>query len=347
MQVEKAVTTDVFDEIQTDDDFTTFSASQKNDTGEKEVQNAKENGDFKQGAQIENAETSWEALQEEIKQINMEELPVYYTTDIVKIRKGPSLESEVYQIAPVRTVVKKISEEEDFTKIYYSEGIYFVASKYLREKPENESTHLVVIDAGHQQKGNSEKEPVGPGSATMKAKVAGGTSGVASGLKEYELTLAVSLKLKSELESRGYEVIMIRTTNDVNISNAERAQLANQAGADAFIRVHANGSENPAANGAMTICQTAENPYNSALYTQSKELSVKVLDAFVSATGCKKERVWETDTMSGVNWCQVPVTIVEMGYMTNEKEDTLMATQEYQSKMARGIANGIDAYFEE
>ena len=206
------------------------------------------------------------------------------------------------------------------------------------------SLYTIVIDPGHQEKGNSEKEPIAPGASETKAKVSYGTSGVISGIPEYEINLQISLKLKEELIKRGYNVIMTRETNNVNISNAERANIANDINADAFIRIHCNGSTDSNANGILTMCQTSDNPYCGNIYEKSRSLSENILSNLCSKTGARNRGVIETDSMSGINWCQIPVTIVETGFLTNPNEDKLLNDLSYQYKISEGIACGIDNY---
>ncbi len=271
-----------------------------------------------------------------------------YTTANVRVRTAPSTEADVYTLLKKGEVLQKNGEANGWSRVLIEGEMYYIKSDYLREKGKPaEGSHIIAIDAGHQNKANTEKEPIGPGAGETKMKVTGGTRGVATGLYEYELTLAVSEKLRTELENRGYQVYMVRESHDVDISNSERAQMAYDSGAEVFVRIHANGSENSKANGAMTICPTPKNPYVADLYVDSQRLSEFVLDGLTASTGCKRERIWETDTMSGINWSKIPVTIVEMGYMSNPEEDKKMAGEEYQLLIAAGIADGIDVYFSE
>ena len=206
---------------------------------------------------------------------------------------------------------------------------------------------LVALDPGHQGShvDMSAKEENGPGSGEMKAKATGGTTGAYTGLPEYQLNLDVALKVRDFLEERGYQVVMAREDNDTAISNKERAQLANEAGADACVRIHANGSEDSSAQGALCLVMSPDNPYAGQLYEESNRLAESVLAAYCDATGFANQGVVTNDTMTGLNWSEIPVMILEMGFMTNEHDDTKMADAAFQDVMAKSIADGIDDYF--
>jgi N-acetylmuramoyl-L-alanine amidase len=210
-----------------------------------------------------------------------------------------------------------------------------------------EKKKIIAIDAGHQSKGNYATEPIGPGATSKKAKVSSGTQGIYTKVPEYKLTLAIAKKLKKELVSRGYEIVMIREKHDVNLSNRERAKIANESGADIFIRIHADGSTNSKVSGASTLYPSKKNPYVSQLSKDSYNLSKEIVDALCKETGTKNRGAIPRDDMSGINWCEIPVSIIEMGYMSNVKEDKQMQKKDYQNKIVQGICDGIDHYFEQ
>ena len=207
----------------------------------------------------------------------------------------------------------------------------------------------VAIDPGHQGSwvDMSAQEPSAPGSSETKAKATTGTTGKFSGLNEYELNLQVSLLLRDELEDRGYEVVMTREDHDTAISNKERAELAAAEGADILVRIHANGSDDTSVNGALAMVPSQSNPYVGYMYEECYELGEDILKAYCESTGIADDGVQYYDNMSGINWSTIPVTILEMGFMSNQNDDLLMADETFQPVMAEGIANGIDDYFED
>ena len=211
----------------------------------------------------------------------------------------------------------------------------------------NTNNHVVCLDPGHQsyEIDMSATEPNGPGSSEMKARATSGTQGTYTGIPEYALNLDVSLMLRDILEKRGYTVIMTRTDNETAISNSERALMAGDKGAEIFVRIHANGEDSHQNSGAMALCPSSSNPYVASLSGESERLSTSILNAYCERTGFGNLGVQYSDTMTGINWSTVPVTILEMGFMTNESDDTRMANVEFRQIMAEGIADGIDSYF--
>ena len=310
--------------------------------------------------------------EEETPQVTFDETAAVsaWTTSNLNLRQQPDGNSDVITVISKGTEIKKASEENGWAYVKVGENTGYVSTQYIadtkpEEKPVEENVAevpkstkveaipgqhrdpnkiVVVIDPGHQLRGDSTKEPNGPGSTTTKARVTSGTSGVATGVAEYILNLDISLKLKTELENRGYTVHMTRSTHDVNISNKERAEYATSVNADIAVRIHANGGA-ASVRGAETYGPSASNPYVSHLSNASMSLSKCIVDAYCAATGFKNRGARTSDTMTGINWSSVPVTIVELGYMSNAEEDRAMQDANMQNNMVQGIATGIYAYF--
>lgn len=214
------------------------------------------------------------------------------------------------------------------------------------EERQEEARIKIAIDAGHQKKQMNAKEAIGPGSEKTKIKVSSGTEGIVTKRPEYQVNLEVALKLKSALIARGYDIYMIRETNNVSLSNKKRALMANESGADILLRIHCNSAESQSANGALTMSPTLSNPYCKSIAAKSEKLSECVVSTLCRRTGAVNRGVIQTDEMTGINWSKIPVTIVEMGFMSNPDEDQKLSDEQYQTMLAEGIADGVDRYYQ-
>lgn len=198
----------------------------------------------------------------------------------------------------------------------------------------------IGIDPGHQSKPNTEKEAVAPGSSELKAKVSSGTQGVSTRIPEYEVNLQVALLLRDALEADGATVVMTRETNEVDISNQERAIMCNEAGCDLVLRIHCNGSEKSSVKGIGLYVRAT-----GTCAEESYAAAGAILPAMAEATGANAQGIFKRDSYTGLNWSEVPSILVEMGYMSNAEEDEKLCDAEYQSLLVEGMLEGICVYF--
>ncbi len=205
---------------------------------------------------------------------------------------------------------------------------------------------VIGIDAGHQSHANSDREPIAPDLDETKSKVSGGTRGVVSRIAEYEVNLDVALILRDLLEASGATVVMVRTENDVDISNRERAELFNEVNVDLAVRLHCNGSDDPASRGAFMLVPDKE---HTDWYDENLRAAACIINNYCQLTGLTMrgaaDGITERHDQTGFNWCLRPIVNIEMGHMTNSEEDLLITEASFQQVMARGIYNGIVEYF--
>jgi N-acetylmuramoyl-L-alanine amidase len=204
---------------------------------------------------------------------------------------------------------------------------------------------VVCVDPGHQGRSDSSPEPIGPGSKQTKVRVTGGATGVVTEVPEYEVALQISMNVAQRLRSQGVRVVMTRTTNDVNISNAERAAIANKSKADLFVRIHGNGNPDSTVVGVAAVYPAA-NTWTKSIAAPSKRAATWVQSALVAQTGAVDRGLMAQRDHAGFNWSRVPAVLVECGYLSNSVEDRLLVSPHYQDKVAQAIASGVVAYLE-
>jgi N-acetylmuramoyl-L-alanine amidase len=200
---------------------------------------------------------------------------------------------------------------------------------------------VVVIDPGHDEHANLETEPIGPGSATRKIKDGGGTHGAATGIREADLVLDVSLRLRTLLRRAGISVVMTRThTAGASMGNVARAEIANRAGAALFLRVHADGHPSRAVQGTHTLVPALREGWTDDVYRPSRRAAAVVQPELVRALGFPDRGVGERSDFTGFNWADVPVILVELGFMTNPAEDRQLARPAVRRRAALGLCRG-------
>ena len=219
---------------------------------------------------------------------------------------------------------------------------------------------LIVIDPGH---GGSDSGAVG------------------NGLKEKNVVLATSKKLGALLQKRGYRVLYTRST-DVFINLRSRTAFAAKKNADMFISIHANAAPNASSALKMSGVETfflsparSERSKNAAalenrgdledMNTFSKQTFLNFLNREKIISSNKLAIDIQSYMLSSVKksfssrdggvreapfWVLVgatmPAVLVEMGYITHPQEGKNLGKSAYQDRIAQGIANGVDAYFQ-
>jgi N-acetylmuramoyl-L-alanine amidase len=255
----------------------------------------------------------------------------------------PVKESPAPTPTPVVTNVSKSNETQNNTNNNaQSNSEKQNTSKAAPSYTVNKNNKVIVIDAGHGGKSTSATEPVSPGSSTMKAKNVSGATGEWTKTPEAVITLKVAQKLRDNLSSKGYTVIMTRNSSSETISNIERAEIGNENNAALAIRIHADSADSSSAKGASMLVP-GEVGYAKDIYQISQAYGKTIFNTLLKEVGMKSRGIVTRTDLTGFNWSKVPAVLIEMGFLSNEEEDRLLSTDAYQDKIAIGLADGIDA----
>src|SRR5262249_2169303 len=191
-------------------------------------------------------------------------------------------------------------------------------------------TPLICLDPGHGTPPaiGRQTEPIGPGARVLKIKDGGGAPG------EARVALAIGLKTRTLLRRAGYRVAMTRTGPTTTLGNIGRARFCNVRHAALMIRIHADGSPDPSSHGFKTLYPALHRGWTDDIYAASLRAAGDVQRASIRATGAVDLGLVPRSDLTGFNWANVPVVLVETGFMSNRRESQLLRSSAYQLKVA-------------
>jgi N-acetylmuramoyl-L-alanine amidase len=137
-------------------------------------------------------------------------------------------------------------------------------------------------------------------------------------------------------------VIYTRTTNNVNLSNRERAEMANQHKADLFVRIHADGSTDRNVHGLSVLTPSNNDIYTKSIFENSLKASQLIINETMKNSAVQVNGISYRSDMAGFNWSRVPCTRVELGFMNNPTEDKNLSNPAYLKNLLTNMSSELD-----
>lgn len=157
------------------------------------------------------------------------------------------------------------------------------------------------------------------------------------GVEEKEINLRIALEIQKKLLEKGYQAKLTRN-EDIELTLEERAKAANETGADLYISIHQNASEEADADG-IEVWYSSQNQGE-----ESERLSRVIQKYAIQNTGAASREIVENEELYVIRECTMPSCLIETGFLSNQAERGKLANPEYQKQLGDGIAAGIDAY---
>ena len=199
---------------------------------------------------------------------------------------------------------------------------------------------LICLDPGHGTVPavGAQTEPIGPGSTVMKIKDGGGAPG------EADVALRIALRTRTLLLARGYRVAMTRTAPGYTGGNIARAQFCNARHAALMLRIHADGSTDTRDPRRLDPLPRPP-PRLDRRHLRAQPARGEARAAGARARDGRPDLgIIQRSDLTGFNWANVPVVLVETGFMSNPAERARLQSAAYEDKVARGLVAGVAAF---